>query len=168
MGTQLFLDKMGQDPQFSAHVYCGQTAGWIKMPLGTEVDLGPGHIVLDGEPAPPGESGTAALLFSAHISCGHGCPSQLLLSSYIGVLCSHCSNVYLIFCDLWVVHPRSPYTSLARIQSPIQNKAIEDSRLRPCVQRIVRLHGQTGLCTVMLTYKPGISVSGRHRKQGLS
>jgi len=31
-----------------AHVYCGQTAGWMKTPLGTEVDLGPGHIVLDG------------------------------------------------------------------------------------------------------------------------
>jgi len=26
--------------------------GWIKMPLGTEVGLGPGHIVLDGDPAP--------------------------------------------------------------------------------------------------------------------
>jgi len=23
------------------------------MPLGMEVDLGPGHIVLDGDPAPP-------------------------------------------------------------------------------------------------------------------
>ena len=33
---------------FLAHVYCGQTAGWMKTPLGTEVDLGPGHIVLDG------------------------------------------------------------------------------------------------------------------------
>jgi len=31
--------------QFSAHVCCGQTAEWIKMPLGTEVDLGPGDIV---------------------------------------------------------------------------------------------------------------------------
>jgi len=39
-------------PQFSAHVYCGQTAGWIKMPLGTEVGLGPGDIVLDEDPAP--------------------------------------------------------------------------------------------------------------------
>jgi len=38
--------------QFLAHVYCGQMAGWIKTPLGTEVDLGPGHIVLDGVPAP--------------------------------------------------------------------------------------------------------------------
>jgi len=37
--------------QFLAHVYCGQTAGWIKTPLGTEVDLGPGHSVLDGVPA---------------------------------------------------------------------------------------------------------------------
>ena len=35
------------------NVYCGQTAGWIKMPLGTEVGLGPGDIVLDGDPAPP-------------------------------------------------------------------------------------------------------------------
>jgi len=26
----------------------GQTAGWIKMPLGKEKGLGPGHVVLDG------------------------------------------------------------------------------------------------------------------------
>jgi len=33
----------------------------FKMPLGTEVCLGPGHIVLDGDPAPPSqERGTAA------------------------------------------------------------------------------------------------------------
>ena len=37
--------------QFLAHVYCGQMAGWMKTPLGTEVDLGSGHIVLDGIPA---------------------------------------------------------------------------------------------------------------------
>jgi len=36
-------------PQFSAHVYCVQTAGWIE----TEVGLGPGDILLDGDPAPP-------------------------------------------------------------------------------------------------------------------
>jgi len=34
-------------------VYCGQTAGWIKMPLDTEVGLGPGHIVLGGTQLPP-------------------------------------------------------------------------------------------------------------------
>jgi len=37
--------------QFSAHVYYGQTAGWMKMPLGMELGLGPGHIVLDWDPA---------------------------------------------------------------------------------------------------------------------
>jgi len=31
--------------------YHGQTAGWMKTPLGTEVDLRGGHIVLDGFPA---------------------------------------------------------------------------------------------------------------------
>jgi len=32
--------------QFSAHVYYDQTAAWIKIPLGMEVGLGPGHILL--------------------------------------------------------------------------------------------------------------------------
>ena len=32
-------------------VYCGQMTEWIKMPLGTEVGLGAGDIVLDGDPA---------------------------------------------------------------------------------------------------------------------
>ena len=45
--------------KFVAYVYCGQTAGWMNTPLGTEVDLGPGHIVLDGVPALR-ERGTAA------------------------------------------------------------------------------------------------------------
>jgi len=44
-------------PQFLAHVYCGQTAAWIKMALGTEVGFGPGHIVLDGNPASSREKG---------------------------------------------------------------------------------------------------------------
>jgi len=39
----------GHSPQFLVHVYCGQMAGWMTIPLGTEVDLGPGHI--DGVPA---------------------------------------------------------------------------------------------------------------------
>ena len=33
-------------------VYCGQTIGWIMMPLGTEVGLGPGDTVLDGTSSP--------------------------------------------------------------------------------------------------------------------
>jgi len=148
-------------PQFSAHVYCGQTAACIKMPLTMEVGLSPGDYVLDGDPAPSSqkrggapnfrrtsivvkrlhgssdvvldgvaaplkgaqssvfgscllwpngsidedatwygsrprrrphcirrgpssrERGTAAPLFSAHVYCGHGRPSQLLLSSCV-------------------------------------------------------------------------------------
>jgi len=109
-------------------VYCGQTAGWIQMKLGTQVGLGPGHIVLDEDPAPLPERGrssptvspyllwpngwmdqdatwhgvssrprlhcvgreyrspcgrdtAAPPLFSAHVCCDHGRPSQLLLSS---------------------------------------------------------------------------------------
>jgi len=34
-------------------VYHGQTVGWIRMPLGMDVGLDPGHTVLDGDPPPP-------------------------------------------------------------------------------------------------------------------
>jgi len=44
-------------------VYCGQMTGWIKMKLGMQVGLGPGHIVLDGDSASPMERGTAAPQF---------------------------------------------------------------------------------------------------------
>jgi len=44
-------------------------SGWIKMPLGIEVRLGPGHIVLDGNSAPQQKRGTAPQ-FSAHVCCG--------------------------------------------------------------------------------------------------
>ena len=60
-----------QSPPFSAHVYCGQTAGWIKMPLGAEVGLGPGDIVLDGAQLPPQKkAGGAGPQSSAHVYCG--------------------------------------------------------------------------------------------------
>jgi len=38
--------------KFSAHVYCGQTAGWMKLVLGMEVGLSPGDFVLYGDPVP--------------------------------------------------------------------------------------------------------------------
>jgi len=60
MGTQP-LPKKGQSPQFSVHVFCGQTAAWIKMPLSMKLGLDPSDIVLDGDPAPQ---------FSAHVYCG--------------------------------------------------------------------------------------------------
>jgi len=63
-GTQ--LPPTGDE--FSAHVCCGQMAGWIKMSLGTEIGLGPGHIVLDGDTVPLPERGTAAPLTSRPMS----------------------------------------------------------------------------------------------------
>ena len=48
-------------------VHCGQTVGRIKMKLGTQVGLGHGHIVLDGDPALPPKG---PLQFSVHICCG--------------------------------------------------------------------------------------------------
>jgi len=43
-------------PLFLAHVYCGQMAGWIRMPIGTEVGLSPGDIVLGWVPSSPTDS----------------------------------------------------------------------------------------------------------------
>ena len=40
-------------------VYCGQTVGWIKTKLAIRIGLGPGHIFLGGEPAPPPQRGIA-------------------------------------------------------------------------------------------------------------
>jgi len=68
-GTQPPPQK-GYSPQFSVHVYCGQTAAWIKMPLGTEVGLGSDDIVLGGDPAPTPHKGGRAPQFSAHFYCG--------------------------------------------------------------------------------------------------
>ena len=58
-GDPAALPIKGRSPQFSAHVYCGQVAEWINMPLGTVVGHGPGDIVLDGDPALPTKRGTA-------------------------------------------------------------------------------------------------------------
>jgi len=53
-------------------IYCVQTAGWIKMPLGTDVGLGRGHMVLDGDPAPKLQKGTQQHPhFSVRVYCDH-------------------------------------------------------------------------------------------------
>jgi len=51
-------------------MHCRQTVEQIKMNLGMQVGLGPGHIVLDGDPAPLPQRVTAPTQFSAHICCG--------------------------------------------------------------------------------------------------
>jgi len=38
-------------------VYFGQKVEWIKMKLDMQVGLGPGHILLGGDPAPPPPKG---------------------------------------------------------------------------------------------------------------
>jgi len=42
--------KGGGAPKCSAHVYCGQTAAWIRMPRGMQIGLSPSDIVLDEDP----------------------------------------------------------------------------------------------------------------------
>jgi len=51
-------------------VHCAQTVRWIKTKIGTEVGLGPGHIVFDGEPLPPPQT-------------GHSSPPHLLLLLFL-------------------------------------------------------------------------------------
>ena len=46
---------------FSAHVYCGQTAGWMKLVLGMEVGLSPGDFGLDGDQSPSPKKGRSPL-----------------------------------------------------------------------------------------------------------
>jgi len=58
------LPRKGREPtpRFSAHFYCGQTAGCIKMPFSMEVGLSPGDFVFDGDPAPFPPKGCGAPL----------------------------------------------------------------------------------------------------------
>jgi len=52
-GDPALLPQKGVEPptQSSAHFYCGQAAGCIKLSLGMEVGLSLGDFVLDGHPA---------------------------------------------------------------------------------------------------------------------
>ena len=47
-------------------VHCGKTVGRIKMKLGTQVGLGPGHIMLEGDPA-PSPKGAQPPIFSPYL-----------------------------------------------------------------------------------------------------
>ena len=52
MVRPMLSDRCPVWPVLSVTVYCGQTVGRIKMKLGMQVDLGPGHIVLGGDSSP--------------------------------------------------------------------------------------------------------------------
>ena len=70
MGTQPLTTKGAVPHPISAHVYCGQTAVWIKMPLGTEVGLGLRDIMFDVDPATPKRHTGLPTQFLAHVYCG--------------------------------------------------------------------------------------------------
>jgi len=55
--------------QTASHVYCGQTAGWIRMPLGRHRPRPRRHCVRRG-PAPPTQKGAQQPHLSAHVYCG--------------------------------------------------------------------------------------------------
>ena len=81
------LDGDTAPPKFSAHVHCGQTAGWMKLVLGIEVGLSPGGFVLDGEPAPSqkGEGGAPSLIFGPFLLWQNGWMHKMPLGMDAGL-----------------------------------------------------------------------------------
>jgi len=71
--------KTGHSPQFSAHVYCGQEAAWIKMLLGMEVGL-----VRWGHSSPPPKKREHSPQFTAHVCCGQ---TAVCIRIPLGVRC---------------------------------------------------------------------------------
>ena len=66
-------------------VYCRQTVERMKMKLGTEVGLGPDHIVLDGDPTSP-KGAQPLSQYSAHICCGQTAESiKMQLGMAVGL-----------------------------------------------------------------------------------
>ena len=80
-------------PHFSAHVCCVQMVGWIKMPLGANVGLGPGHIVLHGHPAEPHSHKRGhSPPFLAHVCFGQ----TVAHLSYCCALVYFCSHEHIL------------------------------------------------------------------------
>jgi len=85
-------------------VYCGQTVGRIKMKLGRQVGLCPGHIVLDGNRAPPPKKGAQPPIFretagwikmppDTKIYAVHGHSRSLILLPIEGLLLVNNTNL---------------------------------------------------------------------------
>jgi len=57
------------------------------MKFGLQVGLGPGHIVLDGDPAPPSPKGHSPPQFLAHFCCGQMAAwIKMLLGMEVGLV----------------------------------------------------------------------------------
>jgi len=105
--------KSDHSPQFSANVRCGQTVRWIKMPIGTEVCLGPSDILLDWHPVPPPKKRAQPPIFGACLLWPYGCPSQLLMSTvelFIGYFTHPCSMIRLPMSWHWTLVYRVRFT----------------------------------------------------------
>jgi len=61
---------------FVTFVHCGHTVERINMKLGMQVRLGPGHNVLDGDPAPPPLNGRYPTIFGPYLLRPNGCMDQ--------------------------------------------------------------------------------------------
>ena len=116
--------KKGHRPQSLAHVCCGQTAGWIRMPFGREVGLNPGDIVLDGDPAPLPEKGHSSrpLLYQCP---GMQSPYFLWLWAHISDSDSRTSCVIYadcVFQDQWRENLSSSNKRCTTVYSSVQAK----------------------------------------------
>jgi len=77
-------------------------AGWIKMALGMEVGLGPGHIVLDGTQLPLRKKEAESPIFDPFLLWPNGRPFQLLLrscSTFYGKIGTKIQLMYLVACS---------------------------------------------------------------------
>jgi len=68
------------------------------MPLGTEIELGPDDIVLDGNPASPTERSTVHLCGFRHVST-----SGLDAGAIVGRRLAPCSNLLRQMSRLWTI-----------------------------------------------------------------
>jgi len=53
-------------------VYCAQTVGQMQIKLGMQLGLGPGHIVLNGDPGPPPPKGHSFPIFVPYLLWPNG------------------------------------------------------------------------------------------------
>jgi len=68
------------------------------MKLGTDVGLGPVHIVLDGNPARPPSKEAQPPIFGPYLLWPNSHPSQLLLSTcYILIIYKHIIIIVIIY-----------------------------------------------------------------------
>jgi len=74
------------------------------MPLSTEVGLGPGDIVLDGDPAYPTERDTAGPYFSDHVYCGQAVVHLSNCRALVRVILAQAGSGLprMNVCDFWL------------------------------------------------------------------